>query len=475
VHCLLKQFSADPAKPLQPIIGKGPKPFPYTKNIRLDPHTVSVAADREQVESEAITKDGAQQGLSGILFSPSTMAGDRYAVHAVVSMAAYARTLGYEQSRDQEVWAKGKTGQLTTWRLATITASWRMPPVGTNAMAAGVGEQDVALATRAHPGDGRNMNFADINTRYEYGFTEWVMKMKDGEGTEPHQNIDLLKYRKYFNDKFNAGEGGFYELKTNADVTEHFSHWEPFTVELPKPLAVNRVAVANWAIENLCDRGADPIAVAGAVHQAIVDYDLANTAVAADADPTANKFSAPLTARNQNAYKTWVKAKCKSLANDYMDVLIPQLNPADSMRVMRWPKLYWNRAWLANNGTGTAGVFDSLGIGGYCRGSGQAFFFSISGQATTFQHEMGHSLFLAHFAAGGVTNFAWKHHDHGYSNCMMGYNTGDFTVPLPAAAVGAAIRIQTNPRDQLCPKCLMKVRGWKEDVLPCNWDHPDVF
>ena len=175
----------------------------------------------------------------------------------------------------------------------------------------------------------------------------------------------------------------------------------------------------------------------------------------------------------KSEYHAWVKVECRKLANEYMDTLIPQLDPATSMRVLRWPKLYWDNVWYNVNGGGIEAK--KLGIGGYCRGNGQAFFFSINGQATTFEHEMGHSLLLSHFAAASATNFAWKQHDHKYQHCLMGYNKGDFTVPLKAAATGAAITIATDPRSHLCPKCLAKIRGWKEDVLPCNWDHPDVF
>jgi len=28
---------------------------------------------------------------------------------------------------------------------------------------------------------------------------------------------------------------------------------------------------------------------------------------------------------------------------------------------------------------------------------------------------------------------------------------------------------------ELCAKCILKARGWKEDVLPCAWRHPDLF
>jgi hypothetical protein len=165
-----------------------------------------------------------------------------------------------------------------------------------------------------------------------------------------------------------------------------------------------------------------------------------------------------------------------SVANEYMDDLTPQIAAPTVMRVLRWPEVYYTWVWMDGNpATPHNSAFKQLGIAGYCLGSGQSFFFSESGNPDTFEHEMGHSLLLAHFAAGAKHNFAWKHHDHGYQHCLMGYNSGTFTVPLPTTQVGPAITIATNPRQWMCPKCLLKVRGWDEIKLPCNWTHPDVF
>src|SRR5205085_11570838 len=110
---------------------------------------------------------------------------------------------------------------------------------------------------------------------------------------------------------------------------------------------------------------------------------------------------------------------------------------------------------------------------GTCMGNRQAFFASVGGNADTFEHEMGHSLNLCHFITSGAgTGNCWKHHDHGYRHCKMGYNNkGPYTVP----GVAPAIALSTGSRDQFCAKCLLKVAGWKEDVLPCKWDHPEVF
>lgn len=178
-------------------------------------------------------------------------------------------------------------------------------------------------------------------------------------------------------------------------------------------------------------------------------------------------------------YKNWVLGECMDMANAFMDLLIPQEAPATTMRVLRWPNIYFTEDWpVWVNGTRGSMNSNSLGVAGYCRGSGQAFFFTTIGNPDTFEHEMGHSQHLAHFASGGETNFCWKHHSHTYPACLMGYNSGNFTVPLPAAATGSAIQIDTDGagnRQWLCAKCHLKIRGWNDIKVPCNWEHPDVF
>jgi hypothetical protein len=155
-----------------------------------------------------------------------------------------------------------------------------------------------------------------------------------------------------------------------------------------------------------------------------------------------------------------------------MDLRIPQQANPRTQKMLRWPELFED-VW--DDGTPGAMTTGGLTLAGYCRGSGQAFFFSVGGNADTFEHEMGHSVLLAHFAAASATNFCWKHHDHGTPSCLMGYHNGSFPVPLPAAAVGAPITINTGARGAPCSKCLLKLRGWNEEKLPCNWTHPDVF
>jgi len=449
--------------------------FPYTaqNTINLDPDKITDLAKRERVISQASTVDGDQKGLAGVIFSPSYIGGDKYVVEARLKPCAYDRDLGSADQRPVEWHTKGRSGVMTVWRMLTLSASWRLPsPLASGGLSAGIGEDDPAAAGRAHPAAGRKMNFIALNAAAEKGFNEWVALKSDGSialpNEEVHQNVNLTTYRGFFNGKATAG---FYNLADDSTVKNEFVRWDHYRRQLPPGIAATRKNVAAWYIHNQT-KGTDSQTVGNAVAAGIQSYDTTNTAAAADsglgAAPAITNFTG-----TKAEYHAWVKSECKKLANEYMDTLIPQLDPATSMRVLRWPKLYWDNVWYNVNGGGIEAK--SLGIGGYCRGNGQAFFFSISGQATTFEHEMGHSLLLSHFAAGGVTNFAWKQHDHKYQSCLMGYNPGNFTVPRKAAATGAAITIATSPRNHLCPKCLAKIRGWKEDVLPCNWDHPDVF
>lgn len=449
--------------------------FPYTaqKTINLDPDKMTDLAKRERVVSQASTVDGDQKGLAGVIFSPSYIGGDKYVVEARLKECAYDRDLGSADPRPVSWHTKGRSGVMTVWRMLTLSASWRLPsPLASGGLSAGVGESDPAAAGRAHPASGRKMNFIGLNAAAEKGFNEWIALKSDGSmampNEEAHQDVNLGNYRSFFNGKSTAG---FYNIASDTNIKNEFVQWDHYRRALPPGIAANRRNVASWYIHNE-PKGTDSQSVGNAVAGGIQAYDTTNTTTAADSGlgtaPAVSTFTG-----TKAEYHAWVKGECKKLANEYMDTIMPQEDPPTAMRVLRWPKLYWSDVWYGVNGASIDAK--NLGIGGYCRGNGQAFFFSLEAQDTTFEHEMGHSLLLSHFAAGGVTNFAWKQHDHKYQNCLMGYNSGNFTVPRKAAATGTAITIATSPRNHLCPKCLAKIRGWKEDVLPCNWDHPDVF
>jgi hypothetical protein len=456
--------------------------FPYTalNSIDLDPHKVG-AAKRERVESQAILADGNQKGLAGIVFSPSFMAGDSYAVEGRLRENAYAREMGWVAPRPAAWDVGGRTGTLVTWRLLTITASWRMPsPPASAGLSVGVGENDPNAAGRAHPGNGRKMNFIGLNDQAAKAFHEWQIFKANGsvagKTEESHQNINLDTYRTYFNNKAAPPQPGFYNIPNAGAITNKFVRWDHYREELPRGIPPDRAKVAARALHQQVAKGADPADARTAVLAEIASYNSSWGNSAGDAWVMQGAPPVPVSTRSPAAYKAWAYTKIKSLANEFMDSLIAQLNPPAVMRVMRWPDIYYADIWTDGDpATADNAAFIRLGVAGYCRGSGQAFFFSESGNDDTFEHEMGHSLLLAHFAAGSKTNFAWKHHDHGYPNCLMGYNVGNFPVALRAAKVGANITIGTDPRNWMCPKCLLKVRGWDEIKLPCNWTHPDVF
>ena len=121
---------------------------------------------------------------------------------------------------------------------------------------------------------------------------------------------------------------------------------------------------------------------------------------------------------------------------------------------------------------------------------------------------------LAHFVG---MDFNWKHHDLNTPGCLMSYNftmghiwmaggevgpTAGGGVVAPGAdpwplALGATdvehgwphwdvnpssgnvefcIRYGANiALGGFCAKCLLKLCGWNEELLPVAWAHPDLF
>jgi hypothetical protein len=455
--------------------------FAYTAKVNLDPDKVD-AAKRERVESEAVTADGDEKGLAGAIFTPSTMGGDKYVIEGRLRERPYLRDLGWVADRPVAWDVRGRGGTMVVWRRLAITASWRMP-LTTNlasGLAVGVGEVDPAPAGRTHPGTGRSMDFIKLNQQGEKAFTEWVILDKDGNvlgrDQEGHQDVPLDKYLKFFNDKAAANEAGFYNIPDDAHITNWCVRWDHYRIALPKGIPADRRNVATKAIEDL-PKGSTSQQAAAAVFLAIHNWDVAHPPPSVDR-PVGDLAGAaiPISNKPPANYEGWVDGQTTKFANAYMDTIMPQINAPKEMRVLRWPDMYPGWIWSNGNPVGPpADRFINLGTAGYCRGNGQAFFFSVVGNPDTFEHEMGHSLLLVHFAAGSSANFGWKHHDLTYQNCLMGYNSGAFTVPLKAVHVGADVAITTNPRAWMCPKCLMKLRGWDEILLPCHWTHPDVF
>jgi hypothetical protein len=109
---------------------------------------------------------------------------------------------------------------------------------------------------------------------------------------------------------------------------------------------------------------------------------------------------------------------------------------------------------------------------------------------------MGHSMHLVHFLGG---NFGWKHHDLNFPTCMMSYSHIEQRITKPGGAVGGngslesggwpsvngtsglreihypTLQSLAQPLDKPCARCMLKLQGWNEEVLPAAWTHPDLF
>ena len=244
-------------------------------------------------------------------------------------------------------------------------------------------------------------------------------------------------------------------------------------------------------------RGTRSQDVGNAVRQAILLHG-ANPDVALNAGVAAIPPS-PLT---QDQYESWVDSAWDQIQWALLDKIVGKKNPAKKMNILRWPRLHEESAWIGyTEGTDTVETRGSE-TNGFCRGDGQAFFKSWA-VTETFPHEMGHSMNLVHFVAG---NFEWKHHDVNSPDCLMSYahskaslypsNVGAIVAPTgvgardqgwPDAKPGGVapddFRIffkrlrdaPAVPRGQPCAKCALKARGWKDNLLPFAWRHPDVY
>jgi hypothetical protein len=471
---LLDQFSPAPAGS-EPIFGKGAGAFPYTATVKRDPDGAGDARERYQTQAPIA---GAHQGLAGILFSPSTIGGDSYQIEAILPPGPYERNLGFIASRDAPAAAgvgkpilKARTGILSVWRVATISNSQKLPAPGTNGLTAAVGIADGPVAGRAHPGDGTGMNVANLNTLSDVAYTEWLVPVPAVPTTagDPHVNVVLATYRATHNAQAGVFGAGYINLTGNGIITNDVVPWDHYRQQLPPGIPANRVNAVSNAIAAL-PLGTTPTAAAAAAQGAIA-------ALAPGApDPPLNVGVAaiprPPAGTSANAYFANVKQTVRAVTNAQLDALTPQVAPPRSMSTLRWPNMYPD---IWTNGTPGAAQTRPNGTAGFARGNGQSFFATVGGNVDTFEHEMGHTLHLCHFSTGSVGNSCWKHHDHGYPQCKMGYYNAAYNVPLPAGATGPAIAINTGGRALFCAKCLLKMRGWNEEILPCNWTHPDVF
>jgi len=294
------------------------------------------------------------------------------------------------------------------------------------------------------------------------------------------------------------GVAGWITIGAPANVTNDLVQWDHYRWQLPPGVPGNRQNVASNTIA-LQAAGTASATIAGLVAGALAGHVGPGDAVLAGG---ATAIPNSPVGWNQTTYKNAVVNNVWAASAALLDALTPKDPQAKAMQALRWPEFYQpGRFWIHGSGT-----IAGLGIAGFASGDAQSFFLTSGGNPDTFEHEMGHSLNLAHFAAtgfdlSGVTamwaggNCAWKHHDHGHQSCLMSYWNGHthfIERPPPPVGWPATVGVWGGPahpvsgvatipissgasRNTLCGKCLLKLRGWNEVVLPCNWAHPDLF
>lgn len=239
----------------------------------------------------------------------------------------------------------------------------------------------------------------------------------------------------------------------------------------------------------------------------------------------------PFAGGGAQAYSTWASGKGTAIANALLAALTPPTpnsTQPKTMPAMRWPEYFQHGVWIdaKTNGLGLPDfVKNSLITLGFCSPRGWSMFEAIPDDPTvsTFTHEMGHGCHLSHFVVDG-NDFNWKQHHLLSGDCLMSYGHTSAYLPHPAAAVGTAGGVSTvdtgwphtvlpptpatgaippppyRPAKYLsmdtsvsvgdptiayvaptvvsptpCAKCVLKLRGWNEEKLPCAWNHPDLY
>jgi hypothetical protein len=495
-NLFLKNYSPAPGGVREPVIGNVGGAYAYNAHnfINLSPDPVA-AANQERVEVSAILT-GAQQGLAGIIFTPSFMAGDTYRLHARLNRTPYERNLGWE---DDQPFIDGKSGQVSIWRVITISNSQRLPTAGTAGLAGAIGSTaEAPVGGRTHIGDGVTMSVSGMNVTLSNAFNEWTTPPPNpaiAPAGDVHKDVNLGTYIATNNGL--AMGAGRVNMPNNGAVLNVFVAFDHYRVLVPADIPANRVNATANAIAAL------PAGRTSAQASAAL---VARFAPLGAADEPAG---APAIAPHANfgkAYSDWVLGQIRVHRQTLINALTPSLAPQPkTMQVIRWPNLHDSPIWNQFAGMGSAGMT----ITGFENGNGQSFFRTSNpgADAALFPHEMGHGSHLVHFVAG---NFGWKHHNVLQPGCMMSYNfpTG-FIVPGAAPTVGpvggaaapdtgwpnvvpavlpanSSIVAGTAPGTQCiqlgppaptapCAKCLLKLRGWREDLLPVAWSHPDLF
>jgi hypothetical protein len=305
-----------------------------------------------------------------------------------------------------------------------------------------------------------------------------------------HAGLGLTTYQAQ-HDGYTGFGAGRVPIDALSKIQNHAVVWDHYRNFLPPGLNVSQRNAARYAIANEIPVGT----VSGTARATMLNR------VSAGIPGTATVPTTPpvYTAGDSNAYFFWCLGIFNDAVNAVLDGIMGQPNPAPKMNVLRWPQHHDTPLWT---GPGVAGMVSE----GFCRGSGQAFFRTAQVSTTLFTHEMGHSAHLVHFVA---VNFGWKHHDLRYPQCLMSYTFPEGYIPKPSTGVapdvgtpdtawpdtvpsprptGVAIAASASVGDRtihygplgnvlngFCAKCELKLRGWKEEQLPCAWMHPDLF
>jgi hypothetical protein len=502
---LRKDYSPDPGGKKDQIVGKMNGSYPFREYINLLPDAAVAQDAQERVEISAVMK-GDKQGLGGALFSPSFVCGDSYVLHAWLEYEPYERSFGFVEPLPRL--HEDKTGPVTIWRHLQFQNSVRMPQL----IRTGVG-MNVDGGAPYH-GDGENMSMTHLNGFFMDAFHEWTIP-----DTAPiHKDINLKKYRKAHN-QFSKGLPGKVPLDSNNAINNEFSRYDYYREFLPPGVPIDRInRVSNLIAAQA--RGTPSLTVG-----ALVAAEL-NAHNADPGDAPLNRGVNAITVYpgppDQYFFAAWGRWK-DTIAYKVVDVLTPADKEPRKMNIVRWNLLHESPMW-------NAVIQDAMLVWredsstvqweGESMGNGNSLIRAGVLKDTLFTHEMGHSTHLFHFVAG---NFCWKHHDLNTPTCAMSYDWKTGFIRVPAGAVGpvagggmggvaapaepwplsyAGTDVEhgwphwdTNPVSGnveycirygelraggvalggLCAKCILKLCGWNDQLLPVAWSHPDLF
>jgi hypothetical protein len=324
-----------------------------------------------------------------------------------------------------------------------------------------------------------------------------------------HRGFNLKSYQVAYDTMLAAMGDGALELTGPDKIENQFTAWDHYRVQLPPNYPANRRKVASEIIKGIA-RGTGSVAAMNAVATEIARRVIGLKETVFKVTKF-NKPAIPVFVGSVSAYNDWVEDMSDDISDALLNAVTPKaaVQPPKTVPVVRWPVLYHETVW--NDGMrGAFGTNNEYTTGFYAMG-GQSFFKSNS-PTDTFEHEMGHSCHLSHLI--GSIDFNWKHHDLNFPQCLESYDYTVGYIPKPPAIVGVtggpatpgtgwpdtvpapkpditnidagAVageetiklgRLEDVPiaRAEPCAKCILKLKGWNEEVLPCAWDHPDLF